>query len=75
MACIREKCRDPCPGSCGLNAHCQVLNHIPMCICPEGYSGDPFMSCYIKPEREYQKIDKFTIIYSHKLLYIYIFHK
>lgn len=53
VACMREKCRDPCPGSCGSNAKCHVLNHIPMCICPEGYTGDPFLSCYIKPQRKY----------------------
>lgn len=46
---MREKCRDPCPGSCGANAHCNAINHIPICTCPEGYTGDPFSSCYPKP--------------------------
>ena len=62
-ACINEKCRDPCPGSCGLNAQCNVVNHIPNCACLEGYTGDPFSSCYPKPlpEREYQsKVTFFT---------------
>lgn len=44
-ACIQEKCRDPCPGSCGLNARCTVINHTPACTCPERYSGDPFINC------------------------------
>lgn len=49
-ACMNEKCRDPCPGSCGANARCNVINHIPICTCSEGYIGDPFSSCYLKPQ-------------------------
>lgn len=49
LACIRQKCQDPCPGSCGLNAECRVLNHIPNCNCLDGYTGDPFTSCRLKP--------------------------
>lgn len=48
-SCIREKCRDPCPGSCGVNARCTVINHTPACTCPEGYTGDPFTSCSPSP--------------------------
>lgn len=48
-ACINEKCRDPCPGSCGFNAQCEVINHTPICSCPDEYTGDPFTSCYSKP--------------------------
>lgn len=48
-ACIRNKCVDPCPGSCGLNALCNVFNHIPICTCYEGYTGDPFSNCYPRP--------------------------
>lgn len=49
LACIREKCRDPCPGSCGANAVCNVINHTPSCSCPEGYTGDSFSYCIPKP--------------------------
>lgn len=49
-ACIREKCRDPCPGSCGVLAQCTVINHTPSCVCPEGYTGDPFVSCNPAPQ-------------------------
>lgn len=49
QACIREKCRDPCPGSCGVGANCNVVTHTPVCTCIEGYTGDPFSSCYPKP--------------------------
>lgn len=44
-ACVRQKCVDPCPGTCGTNARCEVVNHIPMCSCPERYSGNPFVDC------------------------------
>lgn len=44
-ACIRNKCIDPCPGTCGQNAQCQVLDHLPTCTCNSGYTGDPFRFC------------------------------
>lgn len=49
LACIKYKCQDPCPGSCGVNAQCKVINHTPVCTCAEGYTGDPFSNCYFKP--------------------------
>lgn len=49
-SCIRQKCVDPCPGTCGLNAQCQVINHNPICSCPTNYVGDPFIQCTIKRE-------------------------
>ena len=45
-ACRNQKCIDPCPGLCGRNAHCDVRNHIPICVCDQGFIGDPFSSCY-----------------------------
>lgn len=51
LACIRQKCVDPCPGSCGSEAICTVVTHTPICSCPEGYIGDPFTSCRIKPQQ------------------------
>ncbi|KRT79966.1 EGF domain-containing protein, partial [Oryctes borbonicus] len=45
LACIRQKCKDPCPGSCGTGAECSAINHIPICTCLEGYTGDPFTRC------------------------------
>lgn len=44
-ACIVDKCRNPCEGSCGFRAECRVHDHIPICRCPTGYSGDPFIQC------------------------------
>ena len=45
LACIRSKCQDPCPGTCGTNAECQVVSHLPNCVCLPGYSGNPFQYC------------------------------
>lgn len=47
LACIRQKCRDPCPGSCGQNAQCYVINHSPTCSCISGFTGDPFVQCVV----------------------------
>lgn len=44
-ACIRRKCVDPCVGVCGQNAICLVVNHIPMCSCVQGFSGNAFVGC------------------------------
>lgn len=50
LACINLKCQNPCIGSCGLNAECSVSNHIPLCTCNSGLSGDPFIRCHEKPQ-------------------------
>lgn len=44
-ACQSQKCQDPCVGSCGFNARCDVQNHRPICTCFEGHDGDPYASC------------------------------
>ena len=54
-ACIRNKCQDPCPGTCGQNADCQVVNHLPSCTCHPGYTGDPFKYCNILPPERKMK--------------------
>lgn len=45
LACINNKCKDPCTGICGSNAECKVVSHTPNCICFSGYQGDPFVGC------------------------------
>ena len=45
LACKNQKCVDPCPGLCGINASCRVRKHIPICVCNSGYQGDPFTRC------------------------------
>lgn len=47
LACQNEKCRDPCPGSCGSNTDCRVIVHKPVCFCISGYTGDPFAGCNV----------------------------
>lgn len=44
-ACVGNKCSDPCVNTCGRNAICNVYNHIPMCTCPQGFSGNAFFEC------------------------------
>lgn len=48
-ACANNKCVNPCPGSCGPNAECQVISHVPSCTCSPGYTGDPFRYCTLIP--------------------------
>lgn len=55
--CINNKCKDPCPGTCGLNAKCIVVNHNPICSCTAGFTGDPFIRC-VQVER------KLILLYS-----------
>lgn len=50
LACIRNKCLDPCPGTCAVNAECQIVNHLPSCTCLPGHTGDPFVYCKIFSE-------------------------
>ncbi|EDW38768.1 GL14154, partial [Drosophila persimilis] len=52
QSCQNMKCRDPCPGTCGFNALCNVVNHSPFCSCPTGMSGNPFVSCQQLPQRD-----------------------
>lgn len=49
LACVQNKCRDPCKGSCGFNAQCLVVNHQPVCTCIPGFQGDPFSGCNAIP--------------------------
>lgn len=42
---MNQKCKDPCPGLCGIDAECRVVSHSPICICLPGLIGDPFTKC------------------------------
>ena len=47
-ACIRNKCDNPCQGgACASNAQCAVINHVPMCSCPTGMTGNAFSLCSV----------------------------
>lgn len=49
-ACQAERCRDPCPGSCGAQTTCTVVKHAPQCACMPGFTGDPFAGCVVVPQ-------------------------
>lgn len=51
LACVNQRCVDPCPGSCGSNAICTVNNHQPTCRCIDQYTGDPFSVCSPIPSK------------------------
>lgn len=52
-ACQNQKCVDPCPGVCGLNAICNTINHLPTCNCLSEYVGDPYRYCQIPEKRKF----------------------
>lgn len=56
-ACINQNCVDPCPGTCGVGAHCKVLSHNPICSCDVGFEGDPFIGCSPITEKP-KKVDR-----------------
>lgn len=50
-ACVNQRCRNPCLGSCGLSADCTVVNHNPICSCRQGLTGNPFQACVTLPSK------------------------
>lgn len=52
LACRNGVCVNPCAGTCGANANCEVRNHVPVCSCPKGYKGDPFSQCVLMDPAE-----------------------
>lgn len=62
LACINERCKDPCDGSCGVNAKCSVINHNAVCTCIFGYEGDPTVQCSLIPQSK-----NFLLKFSHYL--------
>lgn len=62
QACVHNKCQDPCPGTCGFNAVCYTINHIPSCNCQSGYNGDPFTRCdLIEQYRKFSNVLKYFL--------------
>lgn len=49
--CQNHNCVNPCVNGnpCDKTAECHIQNHRAVCTCPEGYIGDPFKNCYLKP--------------------------
>lgn len=48
-SCLNTKCIDPCIGLCDAQAICRVTNHLPVCTCPTGYTGNPLVRCHLIP--------------------------
>lgn len=73
-ACIAQKCADPCPGTCGLNARCQVVNHNPICSCSPGFTGDPFVRCLQESKKFSSSLNMMHIleVYFYFLLHVNI---
>lgn len=46
LACVNEKCVDPCVDNCGRNAECSVIRHVPYCTCPSPLTGNAYNYCF-----------------------------
>lgn len=75
LACINEKCQDPCIGSCGQHTTCHVLNHNPVCRCEISYTGDPFSSCSIVQQSKIQThlfSRNSSFLYTHRFPFFFL---
>lgn len=72
FACLNNKCKDPCPGVCALNAECHVVHHAPQCSCMIGYVGNPLTGCHREVEQPPPSKTQFFITseYFHSKMFI-----
>lgn len=58
-SCVNMQCVDPClrDDKCSPLAECRVLNHLPICRCPFGFTGNPYISCQPPVEPECRQDD------------------
>lgn len=75
LACVNQRCANPCIGACGIHSQCTVIKHNPNCQCELGYTGDPFSGCAIIQ----QSINHSSLyathisnIYLHYFVHIYL---
>lgn len=47
--CINYSCVSSCTGQCGVGASCNARQHIALCSCPPGTTGDALSRCYDLP--------------------------
>lgn len=47
--CVKGQCLDPCAkaGVCGKQALCKTSDHRVVCLCPDGYKGEPTKQCLL----------------------------
>ncbi|KAE8746353.1 hypothetical protein FOCC_FOCC007025 [Frankliniella occidentalis] len=50
QACLNYECRDACAGQCGVNADCRARDHVAVCTCPPGFTGDAVSQCTALPQ-------------------------
>lgn len=60
-ACVNQKCQNPCPSPCGSNTDCIVRNHSPYCVCKQGFTGEPFSSCFPVTRKKNYNLDQLFI--------------
>lgn len=48
-SCLNTKCVNPCAGLCDVNSECRVINHLPVCTCLSGFTGNPLARCHLIP--------------------------
>lgn len=71
-SCVNMKCVDPCIGLCGFNAECRVSNHIPVCTCISGFTGNPMRSCQEKPSSMIQSRKMQNVTRSNKASSVFL---
>lgn len=56
--CVSQVCRDPCAvqNPCGTSAICRASNHRPLCVCPQGWAGNPQVRCYRRKLKKLNEI-------------------
>ena len=64
LACMQQRCRNPCDGICGVNAQCSVVNHNAVCSCNDNYRGDPFSLCQPAPKGKYAARTADSLIFT-----------
>lgn len=65
LICNTKKCINPCPDICGSGAECEVINHVPMCSCPVGFTGNSFVSCNkVQGKILFERLKFIKIIYN-----------
>ncbi|KAG7155063.1 Neurogenic locus Notch protein-like 2, partial [Homarus americanus] len=57
--CRNRLCLDPCVvvNPCAPSAECQVINRSTDCSCPPGYTGNPYVNCYLTAPRPPRKCE------------------
>lgn len=68
QSCINQKCVNPCPGTCGSNSECNIINHSPICTCLTGYTGEPFVECKPITSKLFHDFRNLTLLIKYLLL-------